>query len=50
MTDNKWNIKNSSVTILWNVITQVLQKLYHHIVIKFLSDFIREYKLDYGSN
>ena len=26
MTDNKWNVKNSSVTILWSVIKQVLQK------------------------
>jgi len=50
MTDNKWNVKNSYVTILWSEITQVLQILYHHIVIKYLSDFTTEWKLDYGSN
>ena len=50
MTDNKWNVKNRCVVILWSVIKQVLQKKpNHHTVIKFLSDFIREWKLDHGS-
>jgi len=47
MTDNKWNVKNRCVAILWKGITKNPN---HHTVIKFLSDFIREWKLYYGSN
>jgi len=39
MADNKWNVKNNSVILLWSVITQVLQKPNHHTVIKILSDY-----------
>jgi len=45
MTDNKRNVKNNSVEILWSVIKQVLQKSKSSH-----SYLIREWKLEYGSN